>query len=249
MIEHPILANCNTSFALAPTPGGPTDAVSEHPILANCSTSFTLATAARATNHVTWVRFKNERILPVDTVTGRFVALIDRARLDAEGVNKDGMWHQAMVLSYALCGDEMEFEQAIDEVAYTADLRSMGGGLYLVEATFPRWNERDQLDWCELFTTEQLHGLDSVQLADGLGVRMAELPQVLGAVGNDYGEECVIALVSGREIRCPASPTDCSYVRITAPAIVPLELGYWSSDEWGEAPAEVMGAILGAAHG
>ncbi|MEC4339642.1 hypothetical protein VPH13_13040 [Stenotrophomonas pavanii] len=221
----------------------------EHPILANCSTSFTTATTSPVTNRVTWVRFKNERILPVDTVTGRFIALIERTPVDDADVNKDGIWHLAMVLSYALCGDEMEFEQSIDDVAYTTDLRSLGGGLYRVEATFPRWNERDQVGWCELFTTEQLHALDPLQLADGLGVSLAELPQVLGAVGNDYGEECVIALISGREIRCPASPKDCSYVRITAPGIIPLELGYWSSDEWGEAPAEVMGTILGAAQG
>lgn len=223
--------------------------MSEHPILANCSTTFTLAPATRAPDVVTWVRFKNDRILPVDTSTGRFVALIDRATLDASDVNKDGMWHLSMVLSYALCGDEMEFEQSIDDVVYTSALRSLGGGLYRVEATFPRWDERDQHDWCELFTLEQLHALDSVQLADGLGVSLADLPHVLGSVGNEYGEECVIGLVSGREIRCPADPKDCSYVRITAPGVTPLELAYWTSDEWGDAPAEVMGAILGAANG
>lgn len=221
----------------------------EHPILANCSTSFSLAPATRVPHGVTWVRFKNNRILPVDTATGRFVAMVDRTGIDSTYLTQDGTWHLSMVLSYALCGDEAEFEQSIDKVLFTSGFRSLGGGRDRIEAIFPGWDDREDLNWCELFTTEQLHGLDSVQLADGLGVSLAELPQVLGAVGNDYGEECVIALISGREIRCPASPEDCSYVRITAPGIIPLELGYWSSDEWGEAPAEVMGAILGAAKG
>lgn len=223
--------------------------MNEHPILANCSTTITLAPANRAPDGVTWVRFRNDRILQVDTATGRFVALIDRTPINSTHLTQGAAWHLSMVLSYALCGDETAFEQSIDKVLFTSGFRALGGGRDRIEAIFPGWDNRENLDWCELFTTEQLHVLDSVQLADGLGVSLAELPQVLGAVGNDYGEECVIALISGREIRCPASPKDCSYVRITAPGIIPLELGYWSSDEWGEAPAEVMGAILGAAQG
>jgi len=214
-------------------------------ILANTST--VIALKPPADRAMTWVRFENGRFLPVDTATGKFIVLIDASADERDDVNPDGMWHLSMVLSYALCGDESAFEAALDEVAYTTAHRCLGNNIYRVEATFPGWESRDQLDWCELYTLEQVHALDSVQLADGLGVSLNELPQLLGSVGNDYGEECVIELATGREIRCPVYPKECSYVRITLPGIVPLELAYWSSDEWGEAPAEVMGAILGAA--
>lgn len=66
----------------------------------------------------------------------------------------------------------------------------------------------------------------------------------------DYGDECVIELASGRTIRTDSyadSPEGSTYVRVCD--LDGAEVGYWSSDEWREAPEEVMGAILGAAKG
>lgn len=72
------------------------------------------------------------------------------------------------------------------------------------------------------------------------------------AVENpEYGPECVLFVEnSGREIRCPAYPEECSYVRVCERD--GTEVAYWNVDEWAEGAtqgAEVMGAILGAALG
>ena len=69
--------------------------------------------------------------------------------------------------------------------------------------------------------------------------------------GGDYGDECVITLATGWTIRTDSaadSPAGSTYVRVCDPG--GDEAGrYWISDEWREAPEEVMGAILGAAKG
>lgn len=58
--------------------------------------------------------------------------------------------------------------------------------------------------------------------------------------------ESVIPLPNGREIRMPAYPAPCTYVRVTEAG---AEKGYWDEAEWSVDPAGVMGAIMGAAHG
>lgn len=74
-----------------------------------------------------------------------------------------------------------------------------------------------------------------------------EVDHALESLSNSYGEESVITTVGkGREIRCPAFPASCDYVRIVVDG---LEIAYWVSDEWREDPMQVMGAILGAAKG
>jgi hypothetical protein len=54
--------------------------------------------------------------------------------------------------------------------------------------------------------------------------------------------ECAIQLRDGREIRCPAYPEPCTYVRIVNQA--GAEQCYWNCKEWRTAPEEVMGAIM-----
>lgn len=74
-----------------------------------------------------------------------------------------------------------------------------------------------------------------------------EIEHASAAGQLDYGDETVIRLGNGRELRCPASTEECTYARIT---VMGYELAYWTDDEWQEAPSEVMGALLGAAcHG
>lgn len=70
----------------------------------------------------------------------------------------------------------------------------------------------------------------------------AEHSHARSSNGTEYGPETVITLPDGRALHCPAHPEECSYVRIVHDGD---EITYWSSDEWREAPAEVMGAILG----
>jgi hypothetical protein len=74
-----------------------------------------------------------------------------------------------------------------------------------------------------------------------------EIRHALDSLGTAYEGEAIIPLPSGRELRCPAYPAECDYVRIVLPSQgAPIELAYWISAEWRDAPAEVMGAILGA---
>lgn len=62
---------------------------------------------------------------------------------------------------------------------------------------------------------------------------------------DQYDDECVIQ-VSGshRQIRTPAHPAECNYVRVVAGG---LEIAMWVDDEWRDDPAVVMGALIGAA--
>jgi hypothetical protein len=65
---------------------------------------------------------------------------------------------------------------------------------------------------------------------------------------GDFGGECVIGLAAGGSIRTDGfdgNPGGSSYVRVCDQD--GQETGYWTYDEWAEAPEEVMGAILGAA--
>lgn len=73
-----------------------------------------------------------------------------------------------------------------------------------------------------------------------------EVTHALDSLGTDYGPECVVALANGREIRTPAFPDECTYVRIVE---FGFELAYWIDGEWSEDPSGVMGAIMGLAHG
>lgn len=61
-----------------------------------------------------------------------------------------------------------------------------------------------------------------------------------------YGEECVVKLANGLELRCPAYPEPCTYVRVVHGW---REIGYWTAGELKDDPDVVLGAILGAANG
>lgn len=71
-----------------------------------------------------------------------------------------------------------------------------------------------------------------------------ELVHLMANLDNTYGEEHVLAIAgTAREVRSPAFPEPCSYVRVTVGG---LEVAYWTFDEWAQDPQVVMGAILGA---
>ncbi len=58
-------------------------------------------------------------------------------------------------------------------------------------------------------------------------------------------DECVIQVAaSNRQIRTPAHPAECNYVRVVAGG---FEIARWVDDEWRDDPAVVMGALMGAA--
>ena len=121
--------------------------------------------------------------------------------------------------------------------------RYLGGDMVWFVAV-PEILDTEPEDCIELEeTSSELQAL----LVEQYGLNDIEVEHALDNLDNDYGEECVVAIVgTARELRCPAYPAACEYVRIV---IDGFELAYWDQAEWGRAPAEVMGAIFGAARG
>lgn len=81
-------------------------------------------------------------------------------------------------------------------------------------------------------------------LALELGWSDAVIAHAIAADGDSYENECVIDVIGGIELRCPAYPEPCSYVRVLQAG---FEIGYWTAEEWQRDPEDVMGALLGAA--
>lgn len=76
------------------------------------------------------------------------------------------------------------------------------------------------------------------------GITLVEAEHAASGVELDYSDECVIDILgSCRQLRTPAAPVDCEYVRVT---VDEFELAYWTADEWRDDPSGVMGAIAGA---
>ncbi|MEX3983646.1 hypothetical protein AB4Y45_32210 [Paraburkholderia sp. EG287A] len=87
----------------------------------------------------------------------------------------------------------------------------------------------------------------SSALAEQYGLDSMEVEHALDNLDTQYGAECTLRIAgSHRAVHCPAAPAECFYVRVVVDG---LELAYWHMDEWHQAPAEVMGAVLGAARG
>jgi hypothetical protein len=93
------------------------------------------------------------------------------------------------------------------------------------------------------------HGSDPTFLGASDGDQQCVRPEgwSVGSREPDYGEECVVRLANGAELRCPPYPAPCDYVRVIGPNGV--EIGYWNSDEMRDDPEDVLGAVLGAARG
>ena len=68
----------------------------------------------------------------------------------------------------------------------------------------------------------------------------------------DYGNESIIVRKDDLEVRTPAAPEPCDYVRVVRVHVDGdiEELVYWNSDEWREDDEDgvtgTMGAIMGA---
>lgn len=59
-----------------------------------------------------------------------------------------------------------------------------------------------------------------------------------------YGPESVLRVHTGFQLRTPAYPEPCSYLRVCDP--IGRETAYWNSAEWQEDPEDVLGAVVGA---
>lgn len=94
---------------------------------------------------------------------------------------------------------------------------------------------------------EQVGAEEFVQsMGESFGLLECEVRHALESLGDEYEEETVVPLEGGRELRCPAYPAECDYVRICLGGI---EIAYWISDEWVTDGTGVMGAIVGAMRG
>lgn len=94
---------------------------------------------------------------------------------------------------------------------------------------------------------------DAPELRDALaaqyGLNEIEASHAMACLEGSasYEDECVIDIAgSHRQLRSPAHPSECNYVRVLVDG---LEIAYCVDDEWRDDPAVVMGAILGAAAG
>lgn len=84
-----------------------------------------------------------------------------------------------------------------------------------------------------------------VLLAQQYGIDDMEVEHILDNIETEYLHEFSVPIAgSARAIHCPAAPGECDYVRVVLDG--KLEIAYWNQDEWKAAPAEVMGALLGA---
>ncbi|MEJ8837603.1 hypothetical protein [Ramlibacter sp. AN1133] len=83
-------------------------------------------------------------------------------------------------------------------------------------------------------------------LAARRGWSDASLAHARGAGDATYGDETVIELPGDISMKVPAYPSECDYVRVVDRSVRGgAELAYWTSSEWRDAPAEVMGALMG----
>lgn len=74
-----------------------------------------------------------------------------------------------------------------------------------------------------------------------------EVAHALDNLDMGYGDETIVHTASGRELRCPAPPRRCEYVRVAVQIDGrTYETACWRRNEWCRAPSEVMSAIVGA---
>lgn len=86
------------------------------------------------------------------------------------------------------------------------------------------------------------------QLVKQYQIDHGEAQHAVESMDINYGRECVLNIAgTDRAIHSPVYPSDCDYIRVVIGGT--LEIAYWNSSEWKESPAEVMGAIIGAANG
>lgn len=125
----------------------------------------------------------------------------------------------------------------------------LGGGFVNFSGTVEGLSEEDE-DTDEADDKPVVVEAGSKQFIELLERQYGMLPfeaeHAAANLGTDYGEECVVPLTNGREVRTAAYPEEASYVRV---CIDGLEVAYWVVDEWRQAGEDVMGAFIGAMRG
>lgn len=84
-------------------------------------------------------------------------------------------------------------------------------------------------------------------LSTQYGLLPVETEHAMANLDNSYPVESVLKVHgTGREIRRPAHPAECRYVRVVVDG---LEIARWIDTDMALDPAGVMGALLGTAMG
>lgn len=190
------------------------------------------------------------------TIASRWIRFLESqaiGRVDDQGT-VEGIVHVATAETDLEAFLDAASEALTGSIVGLEDLQTqhLGHGMYLVSGRISDYGNEDAPPFEELDpNASDFTGVlaAAMQLTNAEATHAAAL--IRSGSSTTYGDECVIQTRGMRQIRCPADPAPCDYVRITLPAEEeqPLELAYWVADEWAEAPAEVMGAILGALRG
>lgn len=181
-----------------------------------------------------FIKFPNNKVWPVDEFSR--VSCIVRADAAEAAVSQDDLND---AISEAVTGSSI----GLTDISISA----RGGNFFEVHASVADMLPEDDDDLAgegmAIITPEAPEFAQLI--ADQFGLIDFEAAHAVASLGTQYGDEgSLIIHGTDREIRFPAHPEECSYVRVLASGI---EVAYWINDEWAEDPSVVMGALMGAA--
>lgn len=182
-----------------------------------------------------FIKLPNGKIWPMEEEMITACVRVPQSEIDDLDQMADALSEQATGSIAALTGfSDIDLGEGCHEVCGEVDLAGLDAD-----------DEVELLDVADLDNGNDRR--ETIQALQGqLGLSEAEATHAVDSLEAVYENECVRRIRgSFRAIHCPAHPEPCSYVRIV---VCGLEVAYWTSDEWRDAPEEVMGAILGAAH-
>lgn len=175
-----------------------------------------------------WMKFPNGAVWPVDE--SGHVAGVTMADENHEG----DLENYLDSISEAVTGSVSD----LTDFAYFA----RGGGYVEFAGTYENHTDEDDLEEIDVQSDEFAQLIQKQ-----FGLSEVEARHAVDSIASEYDEECVIKVTgSNRELRSPAYPAPCDYVRVVVSG---LEVAYWVADELGEDPTEVMGALIGALAG
>ena len=169
-------------------------------------------------------------------------------------VDEDGMISGKVSCGHVLDDNSFSLDDLLDEVSEQATGSSCGfeGISYTIHHDTVLFSAfaSDHLCEDEDFEIIKLDHPDLPKmLAKEMGYPENVIHHALATMSSqdDYKDECIIDIDgTNRSVRSPSYPSECDYIRVVDNG---LEIGYWSSDEFAEAPVEVLGAMMGALKG
>lgn len=181
-----------------------------------------------------YIKFPNNKVWPVDEFSR--VSCVVRADAAENAVSQDALND---AISEAVTGSSIGLTDIV--------ISARGGNFFEVNASVADMLPEDDADLADEGMAIVTPGTPEFAqlIAEQFGLTDFEAAHAAAALGTEYGAEgSLIIHGTNREIRFPAHPEECTYVRVLAGGI---EVAYWVDGEWSEDPAVVMGALMGAA--